>query len=56
VKRVDAEIELERERERLKMEEELARRRADRIAKTNAKRKEREGELLSEVGDTRGAK
>lgn len=56
VKRVDAEIELERERERLKMEEELARRRADRIAKTNAKRKEREEELLKEIGDTRGAK
>jgi len=56
VKRVDGEIELERERERLKMEEELARRRAERIAKTNAKRKEREEDLLVEIGDTRGAK
>lgn len=56
MKRVDAEIELERERERLKMEEELARRRADRIAKANARRKGREEELLKEIGDTRGAK
>lgn len=44
------------ESERIKMEEELARRRADRIAKANLRRKEREDELLKETGQKRGAK
>lgn len=56
VKRVDSLIELEKEKERKKMEEELARRKAERITNAKSRRKEREDELLKETGESRGAK
>lgn len=49
-------IELEKEQERKKMEEELAKRRAERIANAKNRRQEREDELLKETGESRGAK
>lgn len=38
------------------MEEELAKRRAERIANAKNRRQEREDELLKETGESRGAK
>jgi hypothetical protein len=56
VKQLDADIEREREQERRLMEEELVKRRAERIERARANRKELEEALLKEIGDTRSAK